>query len=181
MQISDYDLLLQAQSEYEDGDAFEKILLRYERLILHVTRRYFPSTEDALDASQEAALKIYNGLSAVKIDEDGNLKAWICTVTARCCLDSLRKKRPQTTELTDDVVPASAPSAEESAQANERVHEILSAIKKLPESHRMIIILRDMQQLSYDEIAEALEISVGTVKSRLSRARAGLKDLLEGL
>ena len=70
------------------------------------------------------------------------------------------------------------PSAEESAMANERAREIAAAIAKLPDDHRMVIILRDMQGLSYDELAAALDINIGTVKSRLSRARATLKSML---
>jgi len=157
---------------------FEDILRRYERLIYHVARRYFPNPEDAMDASQEAAIKIYNGLPRVTIPEGGNLKAWVCTITARVCLDALRKRRPQTIELTEYTPTSPLPSAEASAEANERVQEILSAIKKLPDDHRIVIILRDMQGLSYEEIADALKISVGTVKSRLSRARGGLKKTL---
>ena len=179
---SDAKLLAAAQEEIrlDKGDsAFEEILHKYERLIYHVARRYFSNTEDATDASQEAAIKIYNGLPRVTIAEDGSLKAWICTVTARTCLDALRKIRPQTTELTDEIAPGSFPSAEESAVANERVQEILAAMNNLPNEHRMVLILRDMQGLSYDELAEALNITAGTVKSRLSRARAGLKKMLD--
>ena len=175
--ISDAMLLRAAKQERVSlrHDAFEEILLRYERLVFHVTSRYFKSSEDALDASQEAALKIYNGLPSVTIAEDGNLKAWICTVTARVCLDILRKRRVQTTELTDDIHHSTEPSAEESAFANERAREVLSAVNSLSDDHRMMIILRDMQGLSYEELAETLGITIGTVKSRLSRARVALQ------
>ena len=157
---------------------FEEILRRYEGLIYHIARRYFQSPEDAMDASQEAAIKIFNALPRVTLPPDGNLKAWICTVTARTCLDALRKRRPPTVELCEEIIPSTYPSAEDTAVANQRVQEVVAAIKKLPEDHRMIIILRDMQGLSYEEIADGLKISAGTVKSRLSRARAGLKLLL---
>ena len=181
--IADAKLLAVAQHELRLGraassNAFEEILRRYERLIFYVARRYFKSQEDAMDASQEATIKIFNGLPRVTLPEDGNLKAWICTVTARTCLDALRKRRPETTELTEETFQTTQPSAEESATANERVQEILTAIKKLPEDHRMVLILRDMQGLSYEELATALKVTVGTVKSRLSRARAGLKKIL---
>ena len=183
MHESDANLLTAAKIERAEGfsDAFEQILLRYEKLIHHITRRYFTNTEDALDASQEAIIRIYKGLPNVIIREDGSLKAWICTVTANTCLDAVRKKRVTTEELTDDNAYTSPtlPSAEESAMTNERVREILAAIAKLPDDHRMILILRDMQGLTYDELTEVLGISLGTVKSRLSRARAALKGMLE--
>ena len=151
----------------------EKLLQKYEKLIYHIARRYFQNPEDALDASQEAAIKIYKGLKTVKIPENGCLKAWVCTITARTCLDFLRKNRPQTLELTEES--QSTASAEEIAATNERVQEIITAIQTLPDNYRMVIILRDMQNLSYEEIASALTINIGTVKSRLSRARLELK------
>ena len=159
--------------------AFESILLRYEKLIYYIARRYFDNNEDALDASQEAALKIYNGLPKVEIPEDGSLKPWICTVIARTCLDAIRKNRMKTVELTEETIQSTLPSAEETAAANERVREITNAINRLPDEYRMIIILRDMQGLSYDEMAKILKLNLGTVKSRLSRARAHLKKLLQ--
>jgi len=182
MHETDANLLAAAKIERIEGqsDAFEQILLRYERLIHHIARRYFNNSEDALDASQDAIIRIYKGLTNVVIQEDGSLKAWICTVTANTCLDIVRKRRIVADELTDDIISVSPtlPSAEESAIANERAREILAAIAKLPDDHRMVLILRDMQGLSYDELAGALGLTLGTVKSRLSRARAALKKLL---
>jgi len=183
MRETDANLLAAAKLERVEGysDAFEQILLRYEKLIHHIARRYLTNSEDALDASQDAIIRIYKGLPNVVIREDGNLKAWICTVTANTCLDIVRKRRIVADELTDDIIQISPtlPSAEESAIANERVRELLAAIEKLPDDHRMVIILRDMQGLSYEELAEALNLTLGTVKSRLSRARAALKKLLD--
>lgn len=172
-------LLAEAQRDSSSGGAFEEILRRYQKLIYHVARRYFPNPDDAMDASQEAAIKIYNGIPRLTLPEGGNMKAWICTVTARVCLDALRKRRPQTSELTEETLLTPLPSAEDNAAANERVQEMLTAIKNLPNDHRMIIILRDMQGLSYDDIAAALKITVGTVKSRLSRARLNLRKMLD--
>ena len=179
---NDYDLLAAAKLERTEGrdTAFEQILLRYEKLIHHIARRYFTNNEDALDASQDAVIRVYKGLPNVVIEEDGNLKAWICTVTANTCLDIVRKRRLATEELTSDTISASPalPSAEESAMANERIREILAAISQLPDDHRMVLILRDMQGLSYEELAEALGLNLGTVKSRLNRARAALKKMI---
>jgi len=183
MHETDANLLAAAKIERIEGysDAFEQILLRYEKLIHHIARRYLKNTEDALDASQDAIIRIYKGLPNVSISEDGSLKAWICTVTANTCLDIVRKRRIVTDELTDDVISISPalPSAEESAIANERAREILEGITKLPDDHRMVLILRDMQGLSYDELAKSLNLTLGTVKSRLNRARTALKKILD--
>ena len=182
MRDTDAKLLAAAKQEMPEGqsDAFEQILFRYEKLIHHIARRYFTNREDALDASQDAIIRIYKGLANVTIQEDGSLKAWICTVTANTCLDIVRKRRVATEELTDINISSSPtlPSAEESAITNERVNEILAAIAKLPDDHRMVLILRDMQGLTYEELTEALGLTLGTVKSRLSRARAALKKML---
>jgi len=159
--------------------AFESILFRYEKLIYYIARRYFTNREDALDASQEAALKIYKGLTGVTISDDGSLKPWICTVIARTCLDAIRRNRVTTTELNEEIVQSTLPSAEETVAANERIYEIMAAIKKLPEEYRMIIILRDIQGLTYDEVAKTLDLNIGTIKSRLSRARARLKKMVD--
>ncbi|MCL1862973.1 MAG: sigma-70 family RNA polymerase sigma factor [Defluviitaleaceae bacterium] len=177
--MTDITLLEQAKKNPPASEhAFEEILQKYQKLIYYIARRYFNSPEDAMDASQDAAIKIYNGLPRITLPEGGTLKAWICTVTARVCLDVLRKQRPQTTELTEVIPDTGSPSAEESATTNERVREILGAINNLQPDHRMVVVLRDMQGLTYDEIANILNITVGTVKSRISRARAGLKKAL---
>jgi len=183
--MSDFALLDVAKAEIVSrrvdspvNGAFEEILHRYERLIYHVARRYFSIPEDAMDASQESVIKIYKALPRVVLEPEQTLKAWICTVTARTCLDTLRKQKIQTVELSEEITPGTAPSAEESAIANENTRELLAAIKKLPKDQRMILILRDMQGLSYDELASALNITIGTVKSRLSRARTALKKLM---
>ena len=163
----------------ESTDAFEPIFRRYEKLIYHICRRYFFSAEDAMDAGQEAALRLYRGLHSVIPKPDGSIKGWVCTVTANTCLDIVRKRRIETEELSDEKkASASAPSAEESAAARERIREITAAIAKLPEDQRIILILRDLQQLSYEELAQALSISLGTVKSRISRARMAVKNML---
>lgn len=162
-------------------DAFEQILLKYEKLIYYIARKYFTSNDDALDATQDASLKIYNGLGMVTIPEDGSLKSWICTVIARTCIDALRKNRIIPFDITEDAIAnalPTMPSAEEGAMAKNRTEEIQNAISTLPNDGKMVIILRDIQGLSYEEVAKALNINVGTVKSRLSRARASLKKIL---
>jgi len=183
MSKTDAQLLAAAKIEKKETPpatgAFEAILSKYEKLIYYIARRYFTNHEDVLDAGQDAALKIYNGLAQVTIAEDGTLKAWICTVVARTCLDALRKNRVQTIELSTEVHGITPlPSAEETALANARAQEIFDAIKTLSADYRMIIILRDLQGLSYEEIAETLNINIGTVRSRLSRARNLLKKML---
>ena len=180
--LSDFALLGHFKDEVRHpahGTAFDEVLRRYERLIFHIARTYFKNNEDAKDATQDTAIKIYGNLQRVVISEEGSLKAWIATVTARTCLDALRKKRPQTVPLVVEQASGTEFSAEDMAVAKEKAEEILRAIKKLPNNHRMIIILRDMKGLSYEDLAKTLGINIGTVKSQLNRARLSLKKLLE--
>jgi RNA polymerase sigma-70 factor (ECF subfamily) len=160
--------------------AFERLMQKYERLMYYIARRYFSSNEDAADACQESAIRIFKGLPTVKLPESGSLKSWVCAVTTNTCVDLLRKKRVATTTIPEGEVTYQAePSAEETAMGRERIRDIMAAMEKLPDDHRTIIILRDMNGLSYQEIAETVGINEGTVKSRLSRARTALKNLLE--
>jgi len=198
---TDVTLLAAAKRERGRGEsnAFEQILKRYEKLIYHIAHRYFANQEDAMDASQEAILRIYKGLPHVTLDRIdksnkkdkngkkdnsdsqggyGSLKAWICTVTANVCLSELRKPKMEIDSSDWIEAAGTESSAEESASARERAKEILSAMTKLPDDQRITLILRDMQGLSYDELALATNVSIGTVKSRLSRGRASLKKLL---
>ena len=190
---SDAVLLTAVRRELLEGgsDAFEKILLRYEKLIHHITRRYFSNYEDALDASQEAILRVYKGLPRVVLPESGSLKSWICAITANVCLDEKRKRRAaasrgffsgfaRTDESHYEETEAYEASAEENVLARERVNEIFAAMDKLPKTQKMQIILRDMLDLSYEEMAETMGANIGTIKSRLSRARASLRKLLNG-
>jgi RNA polymerase sigma-70 factor (ECF subfamily) len=160
-------------------DAFEQILLKYERLIFYIARRYFTQTEDTMDACQEAALRIYKGLPKFKMPESGSLKGWVCAVTGNVCIDLLRKRKLAVEAMPEyDVSYITSESAEETVMARERALAVFKAVDALPKDHRLMIILRDMNGLSYQEIAEAAGITEGTVKSRLSRARAALKKLL---
>ncbi|MDR1663709.1 MAG: RNA polymerase sigma factor [Clostridiales bacterium] len=166
-----------------NGD-FENLLKKYEKLIWHIAHRYFNNNEDALDICQEAAIKIYKGLPNAKIPESGSLKSWVCAVTVNACLDELRKRKKaieisQGDELDKLAEDKKSPSAEDEALARSRAGEIMRAISSLPEDQRTMIILRDMNGLSYQELSETAGIGVNTVKSRLSRAREALRKLLE--
>jgi RNA polymerase sigma-70 factor (ECF subfamily) len=179
MPETDFTLLNAIQANKTKDAAFERLLSKYERLVYYIARKYFPHAEDAMDASQESVIRIYKGLPKVTLPESGSLKGWICTVTANTCLDLLRKRRPATEPLPErDVLYITMESAEETTVARERARTVLDAVSKLPENYRTMIILRDMNGLSYQELAEATGVSEGTVKSRLSRARAALKDMI---
>jgi RNA polymerase sigma-70 factor (ECF subfamily) len=187
MDINERQLLYQMKNGRleERHSAFERILFTYEKLIWHIAHRYISSNEDAEDIFQEACIKIYSGLPSVVMPESGTLKSWVCAVTANACLDFLRKQKakPESGQLTEEIAASKAlsvPSAEEEALAENRAEEILNALDKLQDNHKTLIILRDMNGLSYQELAEAAGVNINTVKSRLSRAREALKKIVSG-
>jgi RNA polymerase sigma-70 factor (ECF subfamily) len=178
------------------NDASERIYIKYEKLIWHIARRYFNNNEDAADICQEIAVKIYKGLANVTLKKDGQnggspsqLKGWICAVASNACADELRWKKAETVPLPDNAdeneIPVltpdilRSPAAEDEAVALIRAEELLKIIRKLPEEQSRLIILRDMEGLSYNELSEAAGIRLNTVKSRLSRAREALRELIK--
>jgi RNA polymerase sigma-70 factor (ECF subfamily) len=186
---SDAALLRDFKKAVQKSSVFERIYTKYEKLIWHIARRCFSNNNDAADICQEIAVKIYKGLANVTVEGEGTLKGWICRVASNACADELRKRKAETVPLpesaegpeavqrTPDVL--KAPAAEDEAVALIRAEELYKIIRKLPEDQRLMIILRDMEGLSYSELAEAADINLNTVKSRLSRAREALRELIK--
>lgn len=170
--------------------AFEQIIVNYEKLIYNIAYRLLGNPEDAMDAAQEAVIKIYCNIH--KCNDINTLKAWICKITNNTCIDELRRRKGKREEslqkLTESEDGAysiqfevSEISPEDAVLLKERNIVLQAAINKLPPKYKTLIVLRDINGLSYEELAEAAGLSMGTVKSRLSRARERLKRLLAGL
>ena len=167
-----------------DIKAFEKIILQYEKLIYNLAYRKMSNAEDAKDIAQESIIKIYKNIS--KCDESFNLRSWICTITINTCIDELRKRKNKTSESIDEMLttddgtiekqlPSPDMTPEEAMLNSEMRDEIQIAINQLSENHKTLIILRDIQGFSYQEIADITGDTLGTVKSRIARARGNLK------
>lgn len=179
--LSDEELVKKAVQG--DMNAFEDLIKKYERLIYSICYRMFNNAEDAKDISQEVFLKVYKNME--RAIGKGSFKSWICTVTNNACIDQLRKTKKTISldaPVNDDEklkreVVDSDPLPEEKLINSEKKEVIQRAIDKLPPDYKSIIILRDVNNLSYDEISEILEINIGTVKSRISRSRKKLKDI----
>lgn len=163
----------------KNGDlkAFEVLIRTYEKKIYNLCYYTLKNKEDALDASQEVCIKIYK--SIVKFKGDSKLSTWIYRVTYNTCLDYIKKRREDlcyeeailTREKSDGGI-------EGILENRELRHDIRLCILKLADEFRTIILLRDINGLSYQEIADILNLQVGTVKSRLSRAREALRSEL---
>ena len=177
---------LVTRAKQGDQAAFEQLVRDNEKRIYNLTLRMVGNSDDALDLSQEAFLNAWKGLGSFK--GDSAFSTWLYRLASNACLDFLRsrKRRQDTTgsplSLDDDEAPP--PPADDSARPDlqlerkERVQALHRALDALPVHHRQVIVMRELSGLSYQEISEALELDLGTVKSRLTRARLALKKIL---
>lgn len=170
-----------------DGNdaAFETLVRKYEKLVSTCAYSIVGNTEDALDVSQEVFLKVYKSLGSFKGDSE--FSTWLYRIAKNTALDFVRKRKQNTLsldssgeenegfDLPDD---SESSNPEKSALRNEKRELLRKAIDKLSDEHREIIILRDINEYSYEQIETMLGIESGTVKSRLYRARESLRKIL---
>ncbi|CCC57844.1 RNA polymerase sigma factor [Caloramator australicus] len=169
--------LLIQQCKENDIDAFESLFKQYENKIYNIAYYILKNEHDAMDVTQEVALKIYRSISNFK--GDSKLSTWIYRITYNTCLDYI-KKRKEDLSLDEYIAieGETIDNTEDTYESNELRNIIKNCILKLNEDFRTIIVLRDVHGFSYQEIAGILNIEVGTVKSRLNRAREALKKEL---
>ena len=167
-------------------NAFEELVLEYEKKVYNVALRILGNSEDAADMTQEAFIKAFNSLSGFR--GDSKFSVWLTRIVSNLCLDFLRSRSHRPTvslsvedDEGDDVQLDIADVSQSPELLLERSltrESVRRGLKALPEDYREILLLREIQGLSYDEIAEALNIEVGTVKSRIFRGRKKLCDYL---
>lgn len=170
-----------------DMDAFELLVRRYESKVYTVAYRFLGSHADASDLAQETFLRLYQALPSFR--GESSFVTWLYSVTANACRDEIRRKQRHPVvswenELLNNGSQAVSlafgrsriPTPEEAAEQNEFNELIQQCLNDLPKEQRLILVMREIQGLSYAEIAVILECSLGTVKSRLSRARRAFKD-----
>lgn len=173
------------KSQNGDIDAFEQLILRYEKRIYAIAYKYMGQHEDASDMAQEALLKAYQSIGSFR--GDAAFGTWLGKITANRCLDELRKRKNiQLTSLEDTLeleegsvkkeLESPAATPEEHAMQQETAQYMQRLIDEMKEEYRIVIILRELEGYSYEEIADTLSCSLGTVKSRISRARIYLKE-----
>jgi RNA polymerase sigma-70 factor (ECF subfamily) len=166
-------------------DAFEQLILLYEKRVYTIAYKYMGNHEDANDMAQEALIKAYQSIGSFR--GEAAFGTWLGKITANRCLDELRKrKKLQTTSLEDTLeleegsvkkeLESPAVTPEEHAVQQETAAYMQMLIGELKEEYRVAIVLREMDGYSYEAIADSLSCSVGTVKSRISRARQYLRE-----
>lgn len=167
-----------------DPRAFRELVRRYERPVFSVLMRVVRRPEDAEDLAQETFVRVYRALD--RYDPTRPFTAWLFTIASRLAIDHLRRKRLPTMSLSQSdpgssderTIDIEDPGLQPDEVTSHREEEVQaqSLIDSLPEHYRIVVMLRHQQDLSYEEIAEALQLPLGTVKARIHRARALLKD-----
>src|SRR6266478_5700436 len=177
-----------ARLKANEDAAYDELVRTYNASIFHVAYRMLNDSAEASDVVQEIFLKVFRNINGFK--GESALKTWIFRIAFSEILNRLRwwkrRYRYATVSLDEgpngkparDIAVHTGPTPEEILQFKEREAAIQLALRKLSGEHRSIIVLRDIEGFSYNEIADVLGISMGTVKSRLARARADLKKSL---
>ena len=178
--MEEKDLILRCQRG--DEAAFEALIRLHEKKVYALCRRMCRDEDDALEAAQDAFLAVWRGIGGFRAD--AAFSTWLYRLATNACLDVLRreKKRGADVSLDDEEArldPAdSAPRPEDAAERAETRRLVREAVGALPDDYRQVLLLREFEQLSYAEISEIAQLDIGTVKSRISRARQALRNYL---
>ncbi|WIV10516.1 sigma-70 family RNA polymerase sigma factor [Proteiniborus sp. MB09-C3] len=166
--------------------AFDELIEKYEKTAYNIALRMLKNPEDAMDVSQEAFIKVFKSIKTFNFESA--FSTWLYRIVTNTCLDFLRKKSTIVYSLDNPIqtedgemerdIPDGSHSPEELLEKKLTKELVNNAIGKLEENHRVVIILRDIQGFSYEEISNILDCSIGTVKSRINRARNNLKDIV---
>ncbi len=180
------ELELVERSKGGDLSAFEELVVMYQKQIYNLGYRMMGSEEDACDIAQEAFLKAFKSIR--KFNSKSSFGTWVYRIAVNVCIDELRKRKKVKlypvahNDNPEDrgykLITDTGDLPEEQMERREVRRQVQQAIGRLGEEHRIIIILRDIKGKSYQEIADILGLNIGTVKSRISRARISLKEEL---
>jgi len=161
-----------------ETEAFAELIDRYKVAVYNLCARMLHDPTEAEDAAQEVFLRAYNQLATYQTGR--RFSTWILSIASHYCIDLLRRRRPVVDlETIAFWKQSDQPEPEETAMSSETRDEVRQLLEKLPDKYRGVTVLRYWQDLSYDEIAQATGLSVGTVKTRLFRARELLAKELD--
>jgi RNA polymerase sigma-70 factor, ECF subfamily len=159
-----------------DVEAFTELVTRHERRVYGVCLRILGNAEDAADATQDTLVAVVRKLDGFR--GDAAFTTWLHRVAMNVCYDHLRsaQRRPVLHRVLDDELPAQeeGPPVPDHADAVADAHVVAAALAEVPEDFRVAIVLADLQDLPYEEIAKILDLPLGTVKSRVHRGRVAL-------
>ncbi len=170
-----------------DLDSFNTLILHYQDAVFHTALRILGDEDSAEDAAQEAFISAFRSISSFR---GGSFKAWLMRTVTNACYDELRRqKRRPTTPLepeTSDGEEMDSPkwladpnmTPAEKSEADELEHAIQHCLNALPTDFRTVVVMADIQGMDYSEVAVAVHVPLGTIKSRLARARLRLRECL---
>jgi len=169
-----------------DVNAFEQLVIENQKSVYNLALKIMKNESDALDLSQDVFLKAYTNLENFR--GDSRFSVWLYRLAYNACIDASRKSKAgmnisltvqdEDSESAELDLADNKPLPEEETERRETQREVQAAIQELPEDQRKIIVMREFSDMAYEDIAASLGISVGTVKSRLSRARKNLAKIL---
>lgn len=182
------ELALIRAAQRGDVSSFNELVLAYQSQVFNVACRVMGDEAAAADATQEAFISAYNH---IKDFRGGSFKSWLLRTVTNACYDALRYHKRRPAESLEGItagedgdgdynefLPAGDESPHDAAERGDLRDFIAKSALRLPPDQRVTFVLSDVQGMSYEEIAEIMDVSLGTVKSRLSRARAKLRDAL---
>ena len=172
-EMDDRDLIACAQQG--DRQAFTELVCRHQTAVVGVIYRMCGDAQQAEDAAQEAFVRVWQNLKSYKPQHP--FRSWLYRIAVNAALDSLRRERPST-DLDSLSLADPDKGPERTVEENQRAAQVRKAIAHLSAPLRLVLVLREYQELSYQEIAEALNIPTGTVMSRLNTARSQLRHEL---
>ena len=180
------------QAQQGDHDAFNRLVLEYQTVVYNLAYRIMGDGVSAADAAQEAFISAYRSLNGYR---GGSFKSWLLRIVTNACYDELRrrKRRPAVSLEALSVLPEGPDSEAEAALVSHaegpEAHAVRSelnralqdCLNRLPEDMRSVVVMSDVLGMEYAEVAASVGAALGTVKSRLSRARARMRDCLQGV
>lgn len=185
--MNENEILLIKRSQKGDINSFEELIKEYKKIAYNIALKMLKNKEDAEDVSQEALIKVYKSIN--RFNMDSSFKTWMYRIVVNTCLDHVRKSKENPISIDQPIrsghdefymdVEDNSPTPQEILETKLTQKMVMDAVNELEEDFKSIIILRDINDLSYEEISEILECNIGTVKSRISRGRQKLKEILE--
>lgn len=162
-----------------EGKAFSELVRRYQDRVYRFLLRLTRSQDDALDLTQDTFMRAYQSIERWR--PDALFRTWLFRIARNVAFDRLRRdKRVEFVELDEDVeIPDAAAGPDAVLETAQRYRLLESALERLPAEQREILLLREIEEMSYDEIAQVLDLNIGTVKSRIARARTALVDRMQ--
>jgi RNA polymerase sigma-70 factor, ECF subfamily len=179
---SEDESLVKAFLENQSKDVFDWLVIKYQHKVFNICYRYMGNYHDANDCAQDTFIKVFRSLKNFR--SDSNFSTWLYRIAVNTCKNKFKSLAYRLGKLAVQLDIIKGPSASDPSieyEQSEKGEVIQKAIDALEPDHKLVIILRDVEGLSYEEVSEATGFNIGTVKSKIARARFRLQKKLEGL